>query len=869
MLVLCQASPSATPPLTPGLPSRGMHPQNTASQTPVDHSAIQPRAESINNRSPPQPDVSFRNSRGSVQLKPTDSGHDTPSVQSLTQSQLADDEYSEDSTVGKGDRLPRSSRIYRKSESPGRRKSQTGDVNITDVSQNQTAPDVLDGSPKGKSAHHRSTGGSSKTPTQATFDRAYVPDLPPADQRTESPLGMREDQQEREMFISRGMHSDEPISSQHQEVQGGHDPKKGASDSVEASSKASTYKAFKAHPTHALERETQETRLSNAEAFPQPFESLPSPLEGPPKTLSAPMDEQRSNLRLPSQDLSIGRPSMDSLPSRIDADRPPSPLSPELPSQNSQDTRGRPVMPVHHGINHDFGPETEVERARRRSPSFSRPFHESEIRRRSDEPSLHEHPAYRRAPSYEELAMPEGFYPHTITHDEAQLPRQQAPEYALEGVGPPDLPPKETNSRSRRGSRSSAFFKSLAKSFTDSDSPPIPHSSADPVEDSPAASSTHVDTKSKRSSVFRLRKSQTDITGKNSRSKENVAPTSAPRSRSSTITQLPAPVPPPKPAPSDHDDEFPIRPKQKGSMSLSKKLHRASTEVSKDGDSGKRKRFSGIGSLFSMSNHKRQASSPRPSVSHSRSPSNIMPPIRQVNATHHHRDTPSQATSTYQSTPSNVGGAHNDGFYAPNQGNPLQQTPLSSPSRNIFPQAAENQPAYVQDSMLRQSTSPPPSAQNAKGPRSSVDFFRKVSQAGLIEPSSGPRQEEGKNKGRSWSQFSKGTRSRSRHSRTTSRKEDPTASEFNSFAASQAPGQPFRAESPPPPPPPPKDDWHRARPRQSSLAAPSHSTHPTTSPSHSFTYPSPNHQQRQFLPPLQTNVPSPHLGPNQIGHEQR
>ena len=129
---------------------------------------------------------------------------------------------------------------------------------------------------------------------------------------------------------------------------------------------------------------------------------------------------------------------------------------------------------------------------------------------------------------------------------------------------------------------------------------------------------------------------------------------------------------------------------------------------------------------------------------------------------------------------------------------------------------------------------------------------------------------QSKPSGSSWTRFSSHGRSKSRPEQARPPSNGPLSSPPPKSNAPAPPSNtpatrrrsfqdPVRSESPPPPPLPPKDEWHRARPRDSSSLSPSslinnqqQSRH-SPSPSQSSLGPT-STQQRQWLPPLQTNV---------------
>lgn len=200
------------------------------------------------------------------------------------------------------------------------------------------------------------------------------------------------------------------------------------------------------------------------------------------------------------------RPSIDSLPSRIDPEQdvPPSPISPQhsiIHEPNDQSGRRSPI--------HDFNTRPISNTPSR---SFSRPF---------QEPKPQNYPALprERSPTREDDLSAQ-HYPAPMPRQDPIHPRQQATEYSLAGVGPLPAPQSrtrrtESRSSSKRGSRSSAFFKSF-RSPTDSASPPLAGEREEPEYTNRQDEPTIRKTRSKRSSLFR------SLTGgtKSSRSEE-------------------------------------------------------------------------------------------------------------------------------------------------------------------------------------------------------------------------------------------------------------------------------------------------------------------------------------------------------------
>lgn len=256
-------------------------------------------------------------------------------------------------------------------------------------------------------------------------------------------------------------------------------------------------------------------------------------------------------------------PSISSSDGRQFYDRPPSPVSP-------QRSITREVSDLHEQDHYD--PHR----------SSSRPL---------QDPNIGNHPAYRRVSQPRQDLHPSfEHYPGRTTREDARLPRQQTVDYRP-GVGPtPVSQPEPTTSRSRRGSRSSALFRSLAKS----EEPPLPTNGSDQVQftaKSPTqATAPNEGKRSKRNSVFRT------LTGRSGGGDLD--------SNRRSISEKPPEIPQPKSPPRQYTPTVPPPPPSNNtrvesntsSKVKSKTLQRASTSVipeKKDG--GKKKRFSAIG----------------------------------------------------------------------------------------------------------------------------------------------------------------------------------------------------------------------------------------------------------------------------------
>lgn len=222
------------------------------------------------------------------------------------------------------------------------------------------------------------------------------------------------------------------------------------------------------------------------------------------------------------------------------------------------------------------------------------------------------------------------------------------------------------------------------------------------------------------------------------------------------------------------------------------------------------------------------------------------------------------------------------GYYAPGRAeiDPRVDNAYSAPNsrsqQNRRPSSqTPDAPAYVQDSYLRQQTSPTSKGRKASTVRSSVAFSHRSPQPSTssVPQSSSIRQvssresrperstHESQPSGGSWTRFSTRARSKSRSSQPPQpplnglTSPHPTTYEYAPASRSsemfrRSFHETDRTDSPPPPPPPPKDDWHKPRPRDSTSGG--HSQNP----SQSSTRPLSSTHNRQSLPPLQTNVAS-------------
>ena len=324
--------------------------------------------------------------------------------------------------------------------------------------------------------------------------------------------------------------------------------------------------------------------------------------QGAPRPFSF-MDNTPNESEQHSRHNSYRAPSIDSLPGQTRPDRSPSPVSPQRSVvQEVANQRGR-TGPVHYGTDHDFLPEDSQESTpKRRSRSFSRLFKKSDTespnrdeqstsKRRSrsisrlfKNPDINDHPAYRQnALPTRGADMPLDYYPEQLNRGDAVIPRQQATEYQLEGVGPPPAQPADNKSRSRSNSKGTSFFKTSSSPTKELRTPPNGpkrQSVTSPI-DLPTVSQE----KTKRVSLLR------SLTGQKGHDHD--------QSRDHSVPLLPVarderPRQNVAAAPRENNNGFPSRDE---SSKARNKLQRASTSghQHQEQDGGKKKRFSAMG----------------------------------------------------------------------------------------------------------------------------------------------------------------------------------------------------------------------------------------------------------------------------------
>ena len=525
---------------------------------------------------------------------------DTPSLESYTQSQEGDDERSEESDPTTQEHPPRASSLYLKgltrqgqSRSP-QIPAGAGD-NASNFPKEPLPVDTYIGSSK-EVQTPRSATSSNKTPTQATFTETGQPAIPATFPVSTDGTSTRH---------RRGAESSPIRSSQPQSGfsattsssgRRGQEPEAGPRFSQDSEGTFHT-----ADSGDGL-LETSSPKMQNLEYQPAGhdlYSQVPTDENMPHQSdqrnfQNSPMKVQNSrptilvrdsiNSQLPAGEYSWRGPSIDSEAGRMNFDHPPSPLTPRQPTNyDAPEQRGR-TGPVHYGIDHDFDRPNNTEHCRSRSPSYSRRSQDtrrSQDSRPSIDPNILDHPAFRAVA--EGNGMPAQDYDRRLTREEDLVPRYQTAEQMIVGSGPPIGRRSESKTQSKRGSRSSAFFKAFT-SPSKSDQPPLPNAADSQASSSPRNSPAVGDRKSKTFSIFHSRSGNKGSRSGESRGTENMAPRDAPPR--SSFTQ----VGPVTPRPVEED-----RPSKVVSSKRNKKLQRASTSSKPEPDGGKKKRFSAIG----------------------------------------------------------------------------------------------------------------------------------------------------------------------------------------------------------------------------------------------------------------------------------
>jgi len=587
-------------------------------ETPADPSKAVPQAPS------PGPQYSSQ----SPQHKPSrDTPSDTPSVESFTQSQLGDDERSEESEPTDQNHPPRTTSLYLKHSLADPESSRsvqnpvTIGANTPAFLQETPSADSYAGSPKEIHTPRSTTSSNNRTPTQASFTNGNTSATLPSNRRdgAEKPLPWQETREEGFAHDDDGAHSGR--FSQLNSSQVPHSPDNRAAtpknrDAMEPSTPQKQSSADSKSTIRNVRDETdfgepliapsKPTAVSKAELdlisrAPARMSALAASEVSPTATdaqyssakpsRSRPVSSSRDSLGVlgASQDYSMRGSSIDGMPGRVEPDRAPSLISPYRSTPREPlEWRGQ-TGPIHYGLEHDFVPDSDYERDRSRSRSYSRSSavtRLSQDSRRSQEPSTDHLSAFKANSD-----VPPQFFSGQISREMSPTPRQQAPEYQVEGVSPTIEWPPESNSRSRRGSRSSAFFRSLTLgSSSKIDQSPLLNAPDGQSISTPVDSPRTGERKGKRASMLRSLTRNSGSGSASGQSKVNETPTpSVPQHGKPTQA---APVI----TPQVEDDEFPSRGYSRSAASkFGKRLQRSSKSGNTEEVTGKKKRFSAIG----------------------------------------------------------------------------------------------------------------------------------------------------------------------------------------------------------------------------------------------------------------------------------
>ena len=613
---------------------------------------------------------------------------------------------------------------------------------------------------------------------------------------------------------------------------------------------------------------------------PPPPPTVINALE-PPSPRPSPFSDAPPSRLNPTRFFRRHAPSIGSIPSAIDPERPPSPVSPYNPTPNPYQQQARSVIPVHHGISHDFKSNQSFDSGRRESPSLNRPLQPSRPSQESheDQVSLQDHPAFRQSSEIDparENAV--NHHPGIVSRGEHPMQSRQAPHYQLDHLGTPDLPPVDTNSGSRRSSRSSTFFRNSSRSPARNHQP-SPKNATKQQQASPPANGVE-GARTKRSSLLSRIKGSSGSTSDRTRGKESVIPRSAtlPVHKVNVESQR------------QTGDSVPGTQHPSPAARLSQKLQRASTSGTPTRDDGKKKRLSTLGSLFSRSGQKRQSFASQAFSS----PAQGSPSSNQYNTAH--ASQPVATRFPLEEEPGKVKVQPPlEGYYAPKHA----QRPRPHMARQ------SNVSAYYQTSSQHQTMTPmtdkaSPVATRTSQPANTQSLNPATHrEEENIEGTPGQHQSTSSSRpGGAWARFAAASRP---DNKLPSAAPPPNSmaslSHINDFISSPPPAKSSRPtsrtwvegnippppehvrrgqtshtepentqrpESPAPPPPPPKDEWHQ--PRQSRHGRPA--SQPLNIVDTALGRPPADRvenryttmvDQRPILPPLQTDVPSPSL----------
>ena len=538
------------------------------------------------------------------------SARDSPSLESFTQSQLGDDERSEESGRTSQEQPPRSSTLHANrgssiaKEEPIEFSATIGD-NAPIFLRETPAADSYVGSPN--EVHTpRSATSSNKTPTQASFaEKAQLA-------KAQEKASIRES-------IERPPKAASPPQSRFSLPQ---------SETNQGRASAGRHKTT-FNTDQGLSKEYKETfksfgsgrdfRATNLPTERSPISQKAEPNLQAPKPVVGQREEQTAsyaplqppqiskknggydstttplllagNLSQPprsSQEYSQRGPSMDLTADTSGNNRLPSPASQQATSRDLLEQRGR-SGPVHYGIDHDFIPRNDQRDVRDPSPVYQGGLQDrvSHGSHQSSEPNTFTNSAFWQSDSSRGgTDRPSKPYPEQILDNGAFVQRPQAEQERPDFADSSIERRSESKPRSRRGSRSSAFFKSFGRS-SEADQPPLPDTLDVQAQHTPVQSPSSREKQGSRTSILRSLKRNSGSWSGSGRSKENTTPTvSVPQSSAPGQVYQ---------ATSQHArGSSPSRALTNKSKS-DKKQQRASVSANAEQDSGKKKRFSAIG----------------------------------------------------------------------------------------------------------------------------------------------------------------------------------------------------------------------------------------------------------------------------------
>ena len=511
------------------------------------------------------------------------SPQDTPSVESFTQSQLGDDERSSESELSSHDHPPRTTSLYLSHGLPD------FDEIMPTHALGKPLPISHLASPRGINTP-QSAASSDRTPTQAFFTGV---------------TGTMSKQSPHEQYSTPQPH-------------GSGNQLQTASDTNDRTSEPPLKQSSgDSKTTIRATNDIRDPRLTTAvTASPEPSEPDIDLISRAPARMSAlresevpfsrldmaarrdrsqsrPVSQSRRSLGVPRtySDNQIQHSNTDYEPANRTHSHQPTPTEPTEPPNCQVPVPQSRGAPIHHGIEHDFVPDSDHER-RSRSRSYSKASTKS--RPSQDSPASQWHVFSEDPASKNNDEVPSQLFSGQIPREASRSSRQQAPEYEIEGTGPSLEWPADTQTRSRRGSKSSAFFRSLTSGSSSKadDEPPLPNTTDNQITPKPISNNFTTDEKKRKSlSLFR---SHTGTSGSGGGNGQHQGPTAT---STSNVPQYNQPaytnITGSRPV---EDDEFPSRGTSRNAASkISTRLQKANSPDTPVQEGSKKKRFSGLG----------------------------------------------------------------------------------------------------------------------------------------------------------------------------------------------------------------------------------------------------------------------------------